>query len=135
MGGAWHTTEADAIAAWNRRAPSAGSEACLRLAELVTHWRADERNFADPAADMAIAIKHTCAAELRQLAPALQAAMQGEPFGRYFADGPQGWFVTDDLNLARALVNAYDKDEDWTITDTANPTGHTPPTAAEPGEA
>lgn len=36
---------------------------------------------------------------------------------RYSADGPQGHFETNDLELARALVNAYDKNDDWTITD------------------
>lgn len=43
----------------------------------------------------------------------------GQPVvdGRYFADGPQGWFVTDNLELARALVSAYDKNDDWTVTD------------------
>jgi hypothetical protein len=44
-------------------------------------------------------------------APAQQAGL------RYFADGPQGSFMTNDLELARALVIAYDKDDDWTITD------------------
>lgn len=42
---------------------------------------------------------------------------------RYFCDGPQGHFFCDDLKLARDLVNAYDKDDDWTITDLWNPTG------------
>lgn len=36
---------------------------------------------------------------------------------RYFADGPQGAFWGDDLELMRALVSAYDKSDDWTITD------------------
>lgn len=40
---------------------------------------------------------------------------------RYFADGPQGSFFTNDLQLARDLVNLYDKDDDWTITDLENP--------------
>lgn len=43
--------------------------------------------------------------------------------GRYFCDGPEGHFFCDDLELARALVNTYDKDEDWTITDMLNPYG------------
>lgn len=42
---------------------------------------------------------------------------------RYFADGPQGSFFTNDLQLARDLVNLYDKDDDWTITDLENPYG------------
>lgn len=39
---------------------------------------------------------------------------------RYFCDGPDGYFWCDDLELARRIVNAYDKDEDWTITDVEN---------------
>lgn len=54
-----------------------------------------------------------------------QTAGVAEP-GRYFADGPQGHFFADDLQLARDLVNLYDKDEDWTITDLRNPTGAAP---------
>lgn len=42
---------------------------------------------------------------------------------RYFADGPQGSFFTNNLQLARDLVNLYDKDDDWTITDLENPYG------------
>lgn len=52
--------------------------------------------------------------------------------GRYFADGPQGHFFADDLQLARDLVSLYDKDDDWTITDLHNPTGAAP--AASGGE-
>ncbi|MDQ3038338.1 MAG: hypothetical protein M3R16_00820 [Pseudomonadota bacterium] len=36
---------------------------------------------------------------------------------RYFADGPQGFFLANDLSLASQLVDAFDKDDDWTITD------------------
>lgn len=43
--------------------------------------------------------------------------------GRYLCDGPEGHFFCDDLKLARGLVNAYDKDDDWTITDMMNPHG------------
>lgn len=41
----------------------------------------------------------------------------GSRRGRYFCDGPGGHFFCDDLKLARDLVNGYDKDDDWTITD------------------
>ncbi len=54
-----------------------------------------------------------------------QTAGVHEP-GRYFAGGPQGHFFADDLQLARDLVNLYDKDDDWTITDLRNPTGAAP---------
>ena len=37
---------------------------------------------------------------------------------RYFADGPQGHAWFDDLALAYSMVALYDKDDDWTITDT-----------------
>lgn len=60
-----------------------------------------------------------------------QTAGVAEP-GRYFAGGPQGHFFADDLQLARDLVNLYDKDDDWTITDLRNPTGAAP--AASGGE-
>lgn len=56
---------------------------------------------------------------------ASQPAGAAEP-GRYFAGGPQGHFFADDLQLARDLVNLYDKDDDWTITDLRNPTGAAP---------
>lgn len=36
---------------------------------------------------------------------------------KYFCDGPQGNFVTTDLDLANSLVSAVDKDNDWTITE------------------
>lgn len=36
---------------------------------------------------------------------------------RYFADGPQGSFYTDDPKLARAILDAYDEGQDWTITE------------------
>lgn len=44
---------------------------------------------------------------------------EGQVFpARYFASGPPGdaWF--DDFNLACSMVNAFDIDDDWTITDT-----------------
>lgn len=53
----------------------------------------------------------------------LTAALPHLSPARYFCSGPQGVFWTDDLELARALVDAYDKDDDWTVTDTHNPTG------------
>ena len=65
------------------------------------------------------------------LAALSQTAVVAEP-GRYFAGGPQGHFFADDLQLARDLVNLYDKDDDWTITDLRNPTGAAP--AASGGE-
>lgn len=43
--------------------------------------------------------------------------------GRYFAHGPIGYFFTDDLQLATAILVAYDKDDDWTVTDLHNPYG------------
>ena len=42
---------------------------------------------------------------------------------RYWANGPQGSFYTDDLGLARRILDAYDNNEDWTITDLYNPEG------------
>lgn len=36
---------------------------------------------------------------------------------QYFCDGPEGHFYTNDLELARKLVNLIDKDDDWTITE------------------
>lgn len=36
---------------------------------------------------------------------------------RYFCGGPEGHFFCNDLKLARDLVNAYDKADEWTITD------------------
>ncbi|QLQ28474.1 MAG: hypothetical protein HZT39_09605 [Pseudoxanthomonas sp.] len=60
-------------------------------------------------------------------APAAQQTAGVAAPGRYFADGPQGHFFADDLQLARDLVNLYDKDDDWTITDLCNPTGVAPP--------
>jgi hypothetical protein len=47
--------------------------------------------------------------------------LKGLQEGRYFCAGPQGHFYCDDLELARDLVDAYDKDEDWTITDLTQP--------------
>lgn len=40
---------------------------------------------------------------------------------RYFASGPEGHFWCDDPGLANRLVDAIDKDGDWTITDLHNP--------------
>lgn len=49
---------------------------------------------------------------------------QKNPEYRYFADGPKGeYFFTGNLDFARRLVELYDKDDDWTITDLWNPTG------------
>lgn len=36
---------------------------------------------------------------------------------KYFCDGPQGSFVTTDLDLANALVGSIDENGDWTITE------------------
>lgn len=36
--------------------------------------------------------------------------------GKYLCSGPDGWFVCEDLELARRVVNEYDNDDDWTIT-------------------
>jgi hypothetical protein len=76
------------------------------------------------------------AAQMHQYARDYAAALSQtagvvEP-ARYFASGPQGHFFADDLQLARDLVNLYDKDDDWTITDLRNPTGAAP--AASGGE-
>ncbi len=68
----------------------------------------------------------------RDYAAALSQTAGAAAPGRYFADGPQGHFFADDLQLARDLVNLYDKDDDWTITDLRNPTGTAP--AASGGE-
>lgn len=62
----------------------------------------------------------------RDYAAALSQTARVAAPGRYFADGPQGHFFADDLQLARDLVNLYDKDDDWTITDLRNPTGAAP---------
>lgn len=61
---------------------------------------------------------NTTAAELLGLAEVWEK-LRGA--GRYYCSGPQGDFVCDDLELARALVNAYDKQDDWTITDMDKP--------------
>lgn len=42
---------------------------------------------------------------------------------RYACNGPEGTFWTDDLALATAILQEYDTDEDWTVTDTQNPYG------------
>ena len=42
---------------------------------------------------------------------------------RFFADGPDGCFYTDDIGLARRILDVYDESEDWTITDLHNPEG------------
>jgi len=47
--------------------------------------------------------------------------LKGLENGRYFCAGPQGHFYCDDLDLARNIVDAYDKDDDWTITDLKAP--------------
>lgn len=36
---------------------------------------------------------------------------------RYFCDGPEGNFVAADQHLANLLVEAIDKDKEWTITE------------------
>jgi len=54
---------------------------------------------------------------IRNARKALDASPKGGSRGRYFCDGPEGHFFCDDLKLARDLVNGYDKDDDWTITD------------------
>jgi hypothetical protein len=46
----------------------------------------------------------------------------GDPTGglypcRYFCDGPQGAFFTDNLKLARDILMVFDKFDDWTVTD------------------
>src|SRR5690606_18529397 len=67
-----------------------------------------------------------------QIAQALDAMLatapppdteRGEWPARYMANGPQGTFCTDDLNLADELLHAYGEDEDWTMTYMLNPTG------------
>src|SRR5690606_39014631 len=51
---------------------------------------------------------------------------------RYACNGPEGTFWTDDAALANKLIAAaFDRDE-WTVTDTQNPTAAPPPAAAEP---
>src|SRR5690606_38534952 len=60
---------------------------------------------------------------LREAAAALEAAREDARKWRYWANGPQGTFLTDDLELATAILAAYDKDDDWTVTDIVDPTG------------
>lgn len=55
---------------------------------------------------------------------------RGEWPARYACNGPEGTFWTDDATLANKLIaSAFDRDE-WTVTDTQNPTAATPPPAA-----
>jgi hypothetical protein len=134
--GEWQTfkSKPDRDASWQ---PYRGSE-----------WQRETRELADASAITALEGEVEC---LRvQLAGSQERAMMvlrakddwmdrankaerrvTEP-GRYFADGPQGHFFADDLQLARDLVNLYDKNDDWTITDLRNPTGAAP--AASGGE-
>lgn len=62
---------------------------------------------------------------LRETAAALEAAREDARKWQYWANGPQGTFLTDDLELATAILAAYDKDDDWTVTDIVDPTGAT----------
>lgn len=56
---------------------------------------------------------------------------RGEWPERYACNGPEGTFWTDDAALANKLIAAaFDRDE-WTVTDTQNPTGATPPQPAD----
>ena len=61
--------------------------------------------------------RYGTASEADALLALIDASPKGGSRGRYFCDGPEGHFFCDDLKLARDLVNAYDKDDDWTITD------------------
>lgn len=46
-------------------------------------------------------------------------AQQEQDFpARYFASGPQGHAWFDDIALACSIIASFDKDDDWTITDT-----------------
>lgn len=60
---------------------------------------------------------------LHEAADALEAAWEDARTWRYWANGPQGNFLTDNLELATAILAAYDKDGDWTVADIADPTG------------
>src|SRR5690606_5366557 len=59
---------------------------------------------------------------------------RGEWPARYACNGPEGTFWTDDATLANKLIaSAFDRDE-WTVTDTQNPTAAaTPPPRARSG--
>lgn len=55
---------------------------------------------------------------------------RGEWPARYACNGPEGTFWTDDATLANKLIAAaFDRDE-WTVTDTQNPTAAAPPPGA-----
>jgi hypothetical protein len=59
---------------------------------------------------------------------------RGEWPERYACNGPEGTFWTDDAALANKLIAAaLDRDE-WTVTDTQNPTAVAPPPAAARGD-
>lgn len=52
---------------------------------------------------------------------------------RYACNGPEGTFWTDDAAIANKLIGAaFDRDE-WTVTDTQNPTGAAPPPSVPVG--
>lgn len=98
----------------------------LRCSTMKTEWGGTALNCGQKR--LTDAIEALAAYDAQQAkAPKFQLgeeASNGEaPRLRYFADGPQGSFFTNDLQLARDLVNLYDKDDDWTITDLENPYG------------
>ena len=81
---------------------------------------------------------HKAIAALRSISVA-----QGQGFvldagsTRYLCDGPNGYFYTGDMEIARRLVNIIDPaptaEGDWTITDLTNPYG--PAAPAQPDGA
>lgn len=54
-------------------------------------------------------------------APKALPQPQASHLGRWFCDGPNGHFWSDDLETARRLVNMIDKDDDWTVTEVPQP--------------
>lgn len=99
------------------------SEVC-RAAIKAGDWKVDG------ACDPDSLLRHADAAIASLSAPQPPAEAQPE---RYACNGPEGTFWTDDAALANKLIGAaFDRDE-WTVTDTQNPTGAAPPPSAPVG--
>lgn len=85
---------------------------------LVLSWRHMEGGNGSMASQNRKDAFRRCANDLENALKLIDASPKGgSGRGRYFCDGPEGYFFCDDLQLARDLVNGYDTDEDWTITD------------------
>lgn len=101
------------FAGWDKD-KQAFREALATLTEALAEAR-DGWHMANGVAELAM--KHRDAAE-KALAEMEKDA------GRYFCDGPDGWFYTGTLEMARYLTAKIDPDgEDWTVTDLHNPFG------------